>query len=491
MSTNNATMQDTNQWGNWEVVIGLEIHAQLATKSKIFSGASTAYGAEPNTQTSVVDIALPGVLPVLNREAVHMAVKFGMAIDAEVADRSVFARKNYFYPDLPKGYQISQFDLPIVGKGHVDIELEDGSTRTIGVTRAHLEEDAGKSLHEDFAGMTGIDLNRAGTPLLEIVSEPDMRSPKQAVAYMRKIHSIVQYIGICDGNMQEGSFRCDANVSVRPRGQQEFGTRTELKNINSFRFVERAINIEIERQIDLIEDGGEVVQETRLYDADRNETRSMRSKEEANDYRYFPDPDLLPVVITEEYRQQVKAELPELPEQKKQRYMDELGLSAYDAGVITVSRALADYFETVANKSGDAKLSANWITGELSARLNRDEIEITDAPVDAEAMAGLLARIRDNTISGKIAKDVLDAMWNGEGTADEIIDSKGLKQITDTGAIEGFVDEVIASNPAQFEELKGGKDKMMGFFVGQVMKMSKGKANPQQVNELIRKKMEE
>ncbi len=449
--------------GEWEVVIGLEIHAQLATKSKIFSGASTAYGAEPNTQTSVVDIALPGVLPVLNKEAVHMAVKFGMAIDAEVADRSVFARKNYFYPDLPKGYQISQFDLPIVGLGYIDIELENGETKTIGVTRAHLEEDAGKSLHEDYAGMTGIDLNRAGTPLLEIVSEPDMRSAKEAVAYMKKIHSLVQYIGICDGNMQEGSFRCDANVSVRPQGQEEYGTRAELKNINSFRFVERAINIEVERQIDLIEDGGKVVQETRLYDSVKNETRSMRSKEEANDYRYFPDPDLLPVIITEEYRQQVRAELPELPEQKKQRYMDELGLSAYDAGVITASISLSNYFDHVAKKTGDAKLSANWITGELSARLNREEIQIENANVDAEAFALLLERIKDNTISGKIAKDVLDAMWNGEGSADEVIENKGLKQITDTGAIEAFVDEVIAKNPAQFDELKGGKDKMMGF----------------------------
>ncbi len=479
------TMADTN----WEVVIGLEIHAQLATKSKIFSGASTAYGAEPNTQTSVVDIALPGVLPVLNKEAVHMAVKFGMAIDAEVADRSVFARKNYFYPDLPKGYQISQFDLPIVGMGTINIELENGETKTIGVTRAHLEEDAGKSLHEDYAGMTGIDLNRAGTPLLEIVSEPDMRSAKEAVAYMKKIHTLVQYIGICDGNMQEGSFRCDANVSVRPKGQEEFGTRAELKNINSFRFVERAINIEVERQIDLIEDGGEVVQETRLYDSVKNETRSMRSKEEANDYRYFPDPDLLPVIITEEYRQQVRAELPELPEQKQQRYMDDLGLSAYDAGVITSSIGLSSYFDTVNEKTGDAKLSANWITGELSARLNREEIEIENASVDADSLAQLLMRIKDNTISGKIAKDVLDAMWNGEGSADEVIESKGLKQITDTGAIEAFVDEVIANNPSQFEELKGGKDKMMGFFVGQVMKMSKGKANPAQVNELIRSKM--
>ncbi len=481
----------TNEWGNWEVVIGLEIHAQLATKSKIFSGASTAYGAEPNTQTSVVDIALPGVLPVLNKEAVHMAVKFGLAIDAHIGERSVFARKNYFYPDLPKGYQISQFDLPIVGEGHIDIELENGESKRIGVTRAHLEEDAGKSLHEDYAGMTGIDLNRAGTPLLEIVSEPDMRSASEAVAYMKKIHTLVQYIGICDGNMQEGSFRCDANVSVRPKGQQEYGTRAELKNINSFRFVERAINIEVERQIDLLEDGGKVVQETRLYDSVKNETRSMRSKEEANDYRYFPDPDLLPVVVTQEYKDQVRTELPELPEQKQQRYMDELGLSAYDAGVITASLALSGYFEIVTEKTGDAKLSANWITGELSARLNREEIDISQVTVDALSFAVLLQRIMDNTISGKIAKDVLDAMWQGEGSADEIIENKGLKQITDSGAIEAFVDEVIAKNPSQFEELKGGKDKMMGFFVGQVMKMSKGKANPAQVNELIRNKMKD
>lgn len=477
------------EYGTWEVVIGLEIHAQLATKSKIFSAASTAYGAQPNTQTSVVDIALPGVLPVLNKEAVHMAVKFGVAIGAEVADRSVFSRKNYFYPDLPKGYQISQFDLPIVGPGTIDIELENGEIKTIGVTRAHLEEDAGKSLHEDYAGMTGIDLNRAGTPLLEIVSEPDMRSAAEAVAYMKKIHTLVQYIGICDGNMQEGSFRCDANVSVRPRGQQEYGTRAELKNINSFRFVERAINIEVERQIDLIEDGGKVVQETRLYDSVKNETRSMRSKEEVNDYRYFPDPDLLPVMISEEYRQQVRNELPELPEQKQQRYVNDLALSVYDAGVITASPALANYFDAVFDKTSDAKLSANWITGELSARLNREEMAIDNAPIDADAFALLLKRIKDNTISGKIAKDVLDAMWDGEGSADEIIASKGLKQITDSGAIAAFVDEVIANNPSQFAELEGGKDKMMGFFVGQVMKMSKGKANPAQVNELIRSKM--
>jgi len=475
---------------NYEAVIGLEIHVQLATKSKIFSAASTAYGAEPNTQACAVDVALPGVLPVLNKEAVHMATKFGLAIGAEVAHRSVFARKNYFYPDLPKGYQISQFELPIVGKGHIDIELESGETKRIGVTRAHLEEDAGKSLHEDFAGMTGIDLNRAGTPLLEVVSEPDMRSAVEAVAYMKKMHSLVRYLEICDGNMQEGSFRCDANVSVRPEGQQEFGTRAEIKNINSFRFVERAINHEIERQVDLIEDGGKVMQETRLYDSNKDETRSMRSKEEANDYRYFPDPDLLPVVIDDAYLEQVRQELPELPEEKKQRYMDEFDLSVYDASVLTSSRELADYFEVVVATTADAKLSANWITGELAARLNKEELDISESKVAADAYAGLISRIKDNTISGKIAKDVFDAMWNGEGSADDIIESKGLKQITDSGAIEAMVDEVIAGNPGQFEQLKAGKDKLMGFFVGQVMKASKGKANPAQVNELMRKKLD-
>ncbi|MDH5710474.1 MAG: Asp-tRNA(Asn)/Glu-tRNA(Gln) amidotransferase subunit GatB [Gammaproteobacteria bacterium] len=476
---------------NWEVVIGLEIHCQLATKSKIFSGSSTAYGAEPNTQANAVDLALPGVLPVFNKEALRLAVKFGLAVDAEIGLRSVFDRKNYFYPDSPKAYQITQMDHPIVGKGHMDIELENGETKRIGITRAHLEEDAGKSMHGTYHGMTGIDLNRAGTPLIEIVSEPDMSSAKEAVAYMKKIHSLVRYIEISDGNMQEGSFRCDANVSVRPKGQKEFGTRTELKNINSFRFVEKAINIEIERQIDLIEDGGKVIQETRLYDADKNETRSMRSKEEANDYRYFPDPDLLPVVIDEAYVEQVRSELPELPEQKKQRYMSEYDLSAYDAGVITASRELADYYETVAAKAGDAKLAANWVTGELAAKLNREEVEITEAKVPAEAFAGLLLRIKDDTISGKIAKDVFEAMWNGEGSADEVIESKGLKQISDSSAIEAMVDEVIVNNPSQFAELKGGKDKMMGFFVGQVMKASGGKANPGQVNAIMRKRLEE
>ena len=473
----------------WETVIGLEIHTQLATKSKIFSGASTAYGAEPNTQACAVDLGLPGVLPVVNKEAIMMAVKFGLAIEAEVAPVSVFARKNYFYPDLPKGYQISQFELPIVGQGKLTIELEDGSSKVIGVTRAHLEEDAGKSLHEDFHGMTGVDLNRAGTPLLEIVSEPDIRSAKEAVAYMRKMHSLVRYLGISDGNMQEGSFRCDANVSVRPQGQQEFGTRTELKNINSFRFVERAIEFEVERQIDLIEGGGEVVQETRLYDPNKNETRSMRSKEEAMDYRYFPDPDLLPVEVSKETMESIRTTLPELPDAKKARFIESFGLNAEDAGILTTGREMADYFEQVVNATEDAKLSANWIMGELAGFLNKEAIEITDSPVTAAMLAGMINRIKDNTISGKIAKEVFDAMWKGEGDADAIIESKGLKQITDTGAIEAIVDEIIAANPAQVEQLKAGKDKLMGFFVGQVMKQTQGKANPGQVNQLLKQKL--
>ncbi|MES9874610.1 MAG: Asp-tRNA(Asn)/Glu-tRNA(Gln) amidotransferase subunit GatB [Candidatus Sedimenticola sp. 6PFRAG7] len=477
----------------WETVIGLEIHAQLATKSKIFSGASTAFGADPNTQACNVDLGLPGVLPVLNRDVVRMAVKFGSAIEAELGKRSVFARKNYFYPDLPKGYQISQFELPIVGKGHVEIVLEDGETKTVGVTRAHLEEDAGKSLHEDFHGMTGIDLNRAGTPLLEIVSEPDMRSAKEAVAYSRKIHQLVQYLGICDGNMQEGSFRVDANVSVRPVGQEEFGTRAELKNINSFRFIERAINIEVDRQIDLIESGGEVVQETRLYDASKDETRSMRSKEEANDYRYFPDPDLLPVELDDDFIRMVASDMPELPDAKRHRFSEEYGLSAYDADVLTNTLALADYFEVAAKAGGDAKLAANWVMGELSGALNKEGMDITRSPVSAELLGGLLQRITDNTISGKIAKQVFEEMWAGEGSADEVIEAKGLKQITDTGAIEKIVDDVIAANPGQVENYRSAEEKkrgkMLGFFVGQVMKMSQGKANPQQVNELLRKKL--
>jgi aspartyl-tRNA(Asn)/glutamyl-tRNA(Gln) amidotransferase subunit B len=472
----------------WETVIGLEIHAQLATKSKIFSGSSTAYGAEPNTQASLIDLGMPGVLPVLNKEAVHMAVKFGLAIDAHLAPRSVFARKNYFYPDLPKGYQISQYELPIVGIGHMDIELEDGSIKRIGVTRAHLEEDAGKSLHEDFHGKTGIDLNRAGTPLLEIVSEPDMRNAKEAVAYMKKLHALVRYLGVCDGNMAEGSFRCDANVSVRRPGA-EFGTRAEIKNLNSFKFIERAINHEVERQIDIIESGGKIVQETRLYDPDRNETRSMRSKEDANDYRYFPDPDLLPVEITPEFIESVRATLPELPEAKKQRFITQYGLSTYDADMLTQSRDVADYFEAAAQGCGDAKLAANWVNGELAATLNRTGFEMAQCPVTAAAFAGLLKRILDNTLSGKMAKEVFEAMWNDEGDADSVIESKGLKQITDTGAIEAMIDEIIAANPKQTEEYRAGKDKLFGFFVGAAMKASKGKANPDQVNAILKQKL--
>ncbi len=478
----------------WEVVIGLEIHTQLATKSKIFSGAATAYGAEPNTQACAVDLGLPGVLPVLNAEAVRMAIKFGLAVDAEISERSVFARKNYFYPDLPKGYQISQYELPVVGKGHISIELEDGSEKVIGITRAHLEEDAGKSLHEDFDGQTGIDLNRAGTPLLEIVSEPDMRSAKEAVAYMRKIHSLVRYLEICDGNMQEGSFRCDANVSIRPKGQEKFGTRAELKNINSFRNVERAINYEVERQIDVLESGGEVIQETRLYDADKNETRAMRSKEEANDYRYFPDPDLLPLIIDQATITDIKATLPELPNEKRDRFVNELGLSLYDASVLTSSRELATYFESLLAATGgnDPKQCANWVIVELSGALNKDSMDITESPVSAEQLAGVLNRISDNTISGKIAKTVFEALWKGEGKdADAIIENKGLKQVTDTGAIEAMVDEVLANNPDQVQQYRDGKEQLLGFFVGQIMKASKGKANPAQVNELLKKKLNE
>ncbi len=473
----------------WETVIGLEIHAQLATKSKIFSGASTAYGAPPNCCACAVDLGLPGVLPVINQEVVRMAAKFGLAINATVAPRSVFARKNYFYPDLPKGYQISQYELPIVGNGLLQIEV-DGEEKTIGITRAHLEEDAGKSLHEDFHGLSGIDLNRAGTPLLEIVSEPDLRSSKEAVAYMKKLHSLVRYLDICDGNMQEGSFRCDANVSIRPQGQKEFGTRTELKNLNSFRFVERAINLEIERQIDVLESGGAVVQETRLYDADKNETRSMRSKEEANDYRYFPDPDLLPVVIEEAFLEQVKTDLPELPENKKQRFLQEYDLSLYDASVLISSRELANYFEeSVKASGGEAKLCANWIIGDLTALLHKNHLEISDSKISATQLGGLLRRITDKTISGKIAKQVFGAMWNGEGDADSIIEKRGLKAVTDTGAIEKIIDQVLSNNPKQLQDYRNGKEKLFGFFVGQVMKASKGKADPSLVNELLKKKL--
>jgi|TARA_B110000971_G_scaffold95219_1_gene97932 aspartyl-tRNA(Asn)/glutamyl-tRNA(Gln) amidotransferase subunit B len=478
----------------WETVIGLEIHAQLATSSKIFSGASTAYGAEPNTQACAVDLGLPGVLPVLNTEVVNMAIKFGVSIGAEIGKRSVFDRKNYFYPDSPKGYQISQLELPIVGVGSINITLQDGPNegqpKTIGITRAHLEEDAGKSLHEAFPSHTGIDLNRAGTPLLEIVSDPDMRSAKEAVAYARKIHSLVRYLEICDGNMQEGSFRCDANVSVRPMGQTELGTRAELKNINSFRFLERAINYEVERQIELIEDGGTVAQETRLYDSDKHETRSMRSKEEANDYRYFPDPDLLPVIVTDEDIEIIRNNLPELPEQKCQRFISDLGLSDYNAELLTSSRELADYFETALALAPDqSKLLVNWILGDLSGALNRSDLDIQSSPINAAMLVTLLQRISDNTISGKIAKEVFEAMWQGEGSADSIIESRGLKQITDSSAIEGLIDEVIAANPNQVAEFQAGKEKMLGFFVGQIMKQSKGKANPGQVNQMLRDKL--
>ena len=473
----------------WETVIGLEVHTQLLTKSKLFSGASTEFGALPNSQACLVDLGYPGVLPVLNKEAVRMAVKFGLAVSATVAPHSVFARKNYFYPDLPKGYQISQFELPVVAKGHLDIELDDGSVKRVGITRAHLEEDAGKSLHEGLGKHSGIDLNRAGTPLLEIVSEPDLRSAKEAVSYLKKLHSLVRYLEICDGNMQEGSFRCDANVSVRRKGEVKFGTRAELKNINSFRFVEKAINYEVARQIELIEGGGKVVQETRLYDSDKDETRSMRSKEEANDYRYFPDPDLLPLDIPASFVAEVQDTLPELPDAKKQRFMAAYGLSAYDAGLLTVSRELADYYEAVVKQSGDGKLAANWVMGDLSAALNKDDKEITASPVSALQLAGMLQRIQDNTISGKIAKEVFEAMWAGEGSADVIIEKKGLKQITDSSALEKVIDEVMTANPAQLADYRSGKDKLFAFFVGQVMKATKGKGNPQQVNELLQKKL--
>jgi aspartyl-tRNA(Asn)/glutamyl-tRNA(Gln) amidotransferase subunit B len=476
---------------DWETVIGLEIHAQLATKSKIFSGAATAYGAPPNSQASLVDLAYPGVLPVLNAEAVRMAVKFGLSISAAIAPRSIFARKNYFYPDLPKGYQISQYELPVVGKGSLDIMLDDGVRKTIGITRAHLEEDAGKSLHEGLANASGIDLNRAGTPLLEIVSEPDMRSAKEAVAYMKKIHTLVRYLEICDGNMQEGSFRCDANVSVRPRGQEKFGTRAEIKNLNSFRFVEKAIHYEVARQIDVLEGGGKLVQETRLYDSDKDETRSMRSKEEANDYRYFPDPDLLPLEIDAEFITAVRSTLPELPDEKAARFARDFGLSAYDAGVLSASRELGAYFEAVLAEIGtaQAKLAANWVMGELSSALNRDNVEIDAARVDSKALAGLLKRIVDNTISGKIGKEVFEAMWSEGGGADAIIAAKGLTQITDSAAIETVIDAAMAANPKQLADYRAGKDKLFGFFVGQVMKATEGKANPAQLNELLKKKL--
>jgi aspartyl-tRNA(Asn)/glutamyl-tRNA(Gln) amidotransferase subunit B len=476
---------------DWEVVIGLEIHAQLATRSKIFSGSATVYGAPPNSQANLVDLAYPGVLPVLNAEAVRMAVKFGLSIGAEVARRSVFARKNYFYPDLPKGYQISQYELPVVKQGRLAVMLDDGAVKTVGITRAHLEEDAGKSLHEGLGAASGIDLNRAGTPLLEIVSEPDMRSAKEAVAYMKKIHTLVRYLEICDGNMQEGSFRCDANVSVRPRGGAKFGTRAEIKNLNSFRFVEKAIQYEVARQIDVLEGGGTVVQETRLYDSDKDETRPMRSKEEANDYRYFPDPDLLPVEIDEAFIDAVRATLPELPDEKAARFAREFGLSPYDAGVLSASRELGAYFESVVAELSvaHAKLAANWVMGELSSALNRDNVDIGDSRVPPVQLSGLLARIVDRTISGKIAKEVFETMWSEGKSADAIIEASGLRQITDSSAIEGVIDAVMAANPKQLADYRSGKDKLFGFFVGQVMKATEGKANPAQLNELLKVKL--
>ena len=473
----------------YETVIGLEVHVQLSTESKLFSGSATKFGAEPNTQANIFDLAMPGTLPVLNGKAVAMAVKFGVAIGAEIGKHSVFDRKNYFYPDLPKGYQVSQLDYPTVGKGTLTVTLDDGSEKVIGVTRAHMEEDAGKSLHEDYQGMTGIDLNRAGTPLLEIVSEPDLRSAKEAVAYLKKLHSIIRYLDISDAIMAQGSMRCDANVSIRPVGQEEFGTRTEIKNINSFKFVERAINYEVQRQKDVLEDGGRIVQETRLYDADKDETRSMRSKEVANDYRYFPEPDLLPIVIDDAYIEAIRATLPELPDTRGARFVSEYGLSEYDAGVLVATREMADYFETTAKLSGDAKLAANWVSQDLQALLNKHGWELDESPIQAERLAMLIQRIKDNTISGKIAKTVFDAMLDDSSDVDAIIEAKGLKQVTYSGALESLVDKVIAENPYQAQQYRDGKVQVIGFLVGQCMQLSKGKANPAQVNEILRGKL--
>lgn len=478
---------------NWEVVMGLEVHLQLATQSKIFSGAANHFGAEPNVQACAIDLGMPGMLPVLNEEAVRFAVMFGLGIGAKIGKRSVFDRKNYFYPDLPKGYQVSQFFEPIVGEGVFDIPMPDGSLFPVRITRAHLEEDAGKSVHDAFVGQTGIDLNRAGTPLLEIVTEPDFRTAEQAVAYLKALHSLVTYLGISDGNMAEGSMRCDINISLRPQGTTEFGTRTEIKNVNSFRFVERAIAVEVERQRDILEDGGTITQETRLYDADNNETRSMRSKEVANDYRYFPEPDLLPVIIDDETIEQIGQTLPELPNDKRNRLIRDYGLGDYDAALLVVSRALADYFEATTALCGEPKLVANWMLGDLSAALNRADIGIEHCPVPPDALAGLIQRISDNTLSSKLAKQVFEGMWQGEGCADDIIEQRGLKQVSDTGELEGMIDEVIANNPEQVAQYRAADDtkrkKLSGFFVGQIMKASKGQANPQMVNELLLKKL--
>ena len=477
----------------YEAVIGLEVHVQLSTVSKIFSGSSTAFGAEPNTQASLVDLGMPGVLPVPNARAFEMAVKFGLAIDAEIGKESVFDRKNYFYPDLPKGYQISQFDKPIVGPGRVAITLDDGTIKTINVTRAHLEEDAGKSVHDAFDGMTGVDLNRAGTPLLEIVSEPELRSAKEAVAYLKVIHSIIRYLDISDGNMAQGSMRCDCNVSIRPQGSEVLGTRTEIKNVNSFRFVEKAINTEIHRQIEILEDGGRVIQETRLYDPDKNETRSMRSKEEANDYRYFPDPDLLPVMIDDSFIEACRNTLPELPEVRQARYIKDYDITDYDAGVLVADRDVADYFAEVADTSGEGKLAANWVMGSVLAELNQTGSVITEFPVSAKQLADLISRIKDNTLNSKTAKTVFEALLAGEGEVNAIIEAKGLVQMTDTGAIEAIVDEVIQENPDQVANYRSApsdkQGKMLGFFVGQVMKKSQGKANPQAVNQILHSKL--
>ncbi|MBK69481.1 MAG: Asp-tRNA(Asn)/Glu-tRNA(Gln) amidotransferase GatCAB subunit B [Legionellales bacterium] len=483
-----------NKNTEWQTIIGLEIHAQLATKSKIFSGSSTKYGAAPNTQANAVDLGLPGVLPVINEQAIFMAVKFGLAIGAEIPKKSIFARKNYFYPDLPKGYQISQFELPIVSNGQIEIDIDENNKKIIRITRAHLEEDAGKSNHDDFLNNTGVDLNRAGNPLLEIVSEPDMNNAKEAVNYLKKIHSLVQYLKICDGNMQEGSFRCDANVSIRPIDKEELGIRAEIKNLNSFKFIEAAINYEVDRQIELIESGKKVVQETRLYDPNKNETRSMRSKEEANDYRYFPDPDLLPILITDETKKKIKEEIPELPDIKRKRYISELDLSKYDSNNLTINPDIANYFEETFRITKEAKMCANWIMGDLSASLNKNNINLKDSPVSAKMLGEMINLIKNNTISGKIAKVVFEAMWNGDGNAKEIIENKNLQQVTDSKEIEKIVTETITENKPQVEQYKNSSDekkqKLIGFFVGKVMKKSKGKANPSQVNELLRKKLD-
>ncbi len=474
---------------SWETVIGLEVHTQLSTRSKIFSGASTAYGAAPNTQACAVDLGLPGTLPVLNQTAVEMAVKFGLAINAKLPRYSIFARKNYFYPDSPKGYQISQYEHPIVGRGSLEITLEDGSRKIIGITRAHLEEDAGKSIHDLFPGHSGIDLNRAGTPLLEIVSEPEMRSAYEAVAYLKTLHTLVRALGICDGNMQEGSFRCDVNISMRPTGSNTFGTRVECKNINSFRFVERAIAYETERQITLLESGQRVVQETRMYDANRDQTYSMRSKEDADDYRYFPDPDLLPVVLDPTWIEQIRATLPELPAAKRQRYQTALGLSEYDANQLTQDPAIAHYFEAVLTHCNQPKLAANWLLGEVAATLNEHQIDIEQCPIKPQNMATLMARIHDQTLSNKTAKVVLIGLWNQEGSVDQIIQQKGLKQVSDGGAINTWITEIIIKNPEQVAQYRAGQEKVLGFLVGQVMKLSQGKANPAQLNELLKQQL--